>query len=94
MTFVSTVFCCVACKVHLSCAPNRIVNAAKIATRVRRINVDVHGSDEWASAPVRSASGHGAVAHPALVAAVGLKFQNVPNIRAASGRRTELDYWR
>jgi acyl-homoserine-lactone acylase len=35
-----------------------IVNPAKIAIRVRRANVDVHGSNEWAIAPARSASGH------------------------------------
>lgn len=35
-----------------------IVNPAKIATRLRRANLDVHGSNEWAIAPARSASGH------------------------------------
>ena len=35
-----------------------IVNPAKVAARVRRAQVEVHGSNEWAIAPSRSASGH------------------------------------
>jgi acyl-homoserine-lactone acylase len=35
-----------------------LVNAAKVETRVRRASAEVHGSNEWAIAPSRSASGH------------------------------------
>jgi acyl-homoserine-lactone acylase len=35
-----------------------LVNAAKVETRVRRATAEVHGSNEWAIAPSRSASGH------------------------------------
>lgn len=35
-----------------------IVNPAKIETRIKRSTADVHGSNEWAIAPARSASGH------------------------------------
>ena len=35
-----------------------IINPAKLQTRLRRAEVDVHGSNEWAIAPSYSASGH------------------------------------
>jgi acyl-homoserine-lactone acylase len=35
-----------------------IINPAKLETRLRRADVDAHGSNEWAIAPSYSASGH------------------------------------
>jgi len=35
-----------------------IVNPSKIEARIKRGNAEVHGSNEWAIAPARSASGH------------------------------------
>ena len=35
-----------------------LVSAAKVETRVKRANVEMHGSNEWAIAPSHSANGH------------------------------------
>ena len=35
-----------------------IINPSKLETRLRRSTVETHGSNEWAIAPARSASGH------------------------------------